>query len=215
MDLANSTHDLDFFLNGVVQASTNIRDESLRLKAENERLENLLSEAIPVSVTPALAVVPDRDFHRPELQGLSLLREERGAMKAAIGALLRQSGVCGSWNTRNITEFSPLQALPAADNQRLAIVTFTSLPNEILQHICNLATSEPTYQFDSSIQPGVHSPWLQLLRTKKAFPLICRASFWPGMSVLYGDIVLRRMGQVSALADTLRTPTSGPALRVS
>ena len=47
---------------------------------------------------------------------------------------------------------------------------------------------------------------------KRAFPLICRASVWPGMSVLYSDIVLRRMGQVSALAATLRTPDVGPRL---
>ena len=41
--------DIDFWLNGAVRATTHIRDENLRLAAENERLEKLLSEVIPVS----------------------------------------------------------------------------------------------------------------------------------------------------------------------
>ena len=60
---------------------------------------------------------------------------------------------------------------------------------------------------------GAHNPWLQLLRTKKGFPLICRATFWPSMVALYSNIVLRRMGQVSALAERLRAPDVGPRLR--
>ncbi len=48
MDPANCAHDLDFLLNGVVLATNNIRHENLRLKAENERLEKLLSESMPV-----------------------------------------------------------------------------------------------------------------------------------------------------------------------
>ncbi len=50
------------------------------------------------------------------------------------------------------------------------------------------------------------------MRTKKGFPYICRASFWLGMAVLYNDVVLRRMGQVSALAETLCAPDIGPRL---
>ncbi|KAI1789955.1 hypothetical protein LXA43DRAFT_947810 [Ganoderma leucocontextum] len=100
--------------------------------------------------------------------------------------------------------------LPANDQR---MVTFAMLPYEILQQIFNFVAAEPTYQFDPSIQrPGAHSPWLQLVRTRKALPLICRKSFWPGMSVLYRDIVFRRMGQVSALAETLRTSDIGPRL---
>ncbi|KAI1789927.1 hypothetical protein LXA43DRAFT_535766 [Ganoderma leucocontextum] len=165
MDPGNSTHDLDFFLNGVVRTAIDVRDENLRLKAENERLERVLSEIIPE---------------------LELLRKERGAFKAAVRVLVLQSGV-----------------LPPYISQKPA--TFTTLPYEVLQPIFTFAAAEPTYQFDPSIQPGSYGPWLQLMRMKKGFPLICRASFWPGMSVLYSDIVLRRMGQVSALAETLRT----------
>ncbi|KAM5541231.1 hypothetical protein V8D89_005160, partial [Ganoderma adspersum] len=169
-------HDLDFFLNGVVQTTADLRDNNPRLKSENERLEGQLSEIMPE---------------------LKQLRKERVILKAEIGALLRQNG-----------------ALPAyVGNQRQRPATFETFPHEILQNIFNLATStEPTCQFDPSIQPGAHNPWLELLRMKKAFPLICRGSVWPGMSVLYSDIVLRRMGQVSALAAILRTPDVGARL---
>ena len=42
-------HDLDFLLNGVVRATADIREENLRLRTENERLEKMLSELMPVS----------------------------------------------------------------------------------------------------------------------------------------------------------------------
>ncbi|PIL34825.1 hypothetical protein GSI_02612 [Ganoderma sinense ZZ0214-1] len=177
MDPGNTTHDLSFFLDGVVRTTTDLRDDNLRLKSKNEHLEGQLSEVMPE---------------------LEKLRKERAALKAAIGALLRQNGV-----------------LPAHGDDRhwRTPATFATLPHEILQHIFNLAVStEPTYQFDPSIGPGAHNPWFDLVRMKKAFPLICRASVWPGMAVLFSDIVLRRMGQVSALAETLRIPDVGPRL---
>ena len=43
------THDLDFLLNGVVRATADIREDNLRLRTENERLEKMLSELMPVS----------------------------------------------------------------------------------------------------------------------------------------------------------------------
>ena len=52
----NATHDLDFFLNGVVQTTADLRDDNLRLKSENERLEGRLSEIMPVSGRPAAAL---------------------------------------------------------------------------------------------------------------------------------------------------------------
>ncbi|PIL34835.1 hypothetical protein GSI_02622 [Ganoderma sinense ZZ0214-1] len=177
MDAGSTAHDLNFFLDGVVRTTTDLRDDNLRLKSKNEHLEAQLSEVMPE---------------------LEKLRKERAALKAAIGALLRQNGV-----------------LPAhADDRHWRTPpAFATLPHEILQHIFNLAVStEPTYQFDPSIGPGAHNPWFDVVRMKKAFPLICRASVWPGMSVLYSDIVLRRMGQVSALAETLRIPDVGPRL---
>ncbi len=49
MEPGNRTHDLDFLLNGVVRATADIRDDNIRLKTENVRLENLLSAMTPVS----------------------------------------------------------------------------------------------------------------------------------------------------------------------
>ncbi|PIL34823.1 hypothetical protein GSI_02610 [Ganoderma sinense ZZ0214-1] len=176
MDPEKATHELDFFLNGVVRTTADLREENCRLKAQSERLEKRLSEIMPQ---------------------LELLRKERVALKGAIGVLLRQSG-----------------ALPGyADDEHRQPETFATLPYEILQHIFSLAIhAEPAYQFDPSVRPGAHNPWFELVRMKKAFPLICRASLWPGMLMLYSDVVLRRMGQVSAFAETLRIPDVGPRL---
>ena len=46
---ATCSHDLDFLLNGVVRATADIREDNLRLRTENERLEKMLSELMPVS----------------------------------------------------------------------------------------------------------------------------------------------------------------------
>ena len=91
--------------------------------------------------------------------------------------------------------------------------TFPSLPYETLELVLDYAVAgEPTHALDPSILPGACNPWFRIIRTKKALPLICRASFWPGMTVLYRDIVFRRMGQVPALAETLRAADIGPRL---
>ncbi|PIL34826.1 hypothetical protein GSI_02613 [Ganoderma sinense ZZ0214-1] len=172
---AYSTDDVDFWLNGAVRATTNLRDENLRLAAENDRLEKLLSKVIPE---------------------LNMLREERLALKGAVRVLMFQSGT-----------------LPASQDKKP--VTFITLPEEVLQPIFAFAAAElePTDQFDPFIfSSGAHHPWLRLLRTKKGFPLICRATFWPGTTALYSEIALRRMGQVVALADTLRSADIGPRL---
>ncbi|KAM5541177.1 hypothetical protein V8D89_005106 [Ganoderma adspersum] len=174
MDPGTCTHDLDFLLNGVVRATADIREENLRLRTDNERLEKTLSELMPE---------------------LEQLRKERVALKAALRALVLQNGI-----------------LPHPESSSRKQATFATLPSEILEAILNYAATESTYQFDPSIQGGSYAPWLQLIRTKRGFPLICRAAFWPGMAVLYSDIVLRRMGQVCALADTLRQADIGPRL---
>ena len=70
----------------------------------------------------------------------------------------------------------------------------------------------PHHCYDPSPTQGSNSPWLRLLRMKKDLSHICKATYWPGMRVLYGDIVLRRMGQISALARTLRSPEIGNAI---
>ncbi|KAI1781824.1 hypothetical protein LXA43DRAFT_907603, partial [Ganoderma leucocontextum] len=86
-----------------------------------------------------------------------------------------------------------------------------TLPLELLFRIFK-ETMVPPYQFDPSITSGALNPWLSEIRNRKALPLICRASFWPGMDVLYSDVVLRRMGQIGALAQTLRSRDVGTTL---
>ena len=52
---------------------------------------------------------------------------------------------------------------------------------------------------------GPSNPWPSVLATRVALPLICRALYWEGMSILYSDIILRQMCQIFALAYTLRS----------
>ncbi|KAI0712827.1 hypothetical protein C8T65DRAFT_174150 [Cerioporus squamosus] len=76
------------------------------------------------------------------------------------------------------------------------------LPHELLLHIFR-ETVPPTYQHDPSVTQGSRNPWLAALRTRKALVLTCKTFFGPATEVLYEDIVIRRMGQVPALARTL------------
>ena len=77
-----------------------------------------------------------------------------------------------------------------------------SLPNELLLTIFRW-TQPPTYQHDPSIVLGPRNPWLASLRTRKALVLTCKSFYGPASEVLYEDVVLRRMGQIPALARTL------------
>lgn len=80
----------------------------------------------------------------------------------------------------------------------------TSLPYELLLQIF-LDTVPRLHEYDPSVSQGFRSSWLsKSLRTKKALPLVCRAWHAPATDILYSDIVLRRMGQVPALAEALR-----------
>lgn len=81
--------------------------------------------------------------------------------------------------------------------------TLLSLPMEIISSIF-CATVPNQHQYDPSVRQGALNPWLKELRMKKTLPLLCKAIYWPGIDVLYGDITLRRMGQIPALARTLR-----------
>ncbi|RPD58026.1 hypothetical protein L226DRAFT_467302 [Lentinus tigrinus ALCF2SS1-7] len=85
-------------------------------------------------------------------------------------------------------------------------LTLAALPAELVLNIFK-ATVGPLHERDSSIVHGRHNPWLCELRTKLALPLVCRATLTTGMCVLYEDVVIRRMGQIPALARTLRSPT--------
>ncbi|KAI0757939.1 hypothetical protein C8Q74DRAFT_289204 [Fomes fomentarius] len=76
------------------------------------------------------------------------------------------------------------------------------LPHEILLSIFRL-TQPHIHQYNTSVILGPRNPWLIQLRTKKALVLVCKAWSAPATVVLYDNIVLRRMGQISALANTL------------
>ena len=80
--------------------------------------------------------------------------------------------------------------------------SLSRLPHELLLHIFR-ATVPPLYQHDPSVITGPRNPWLAALRTRKALVLTCKAFFGPATEVLYEDIVIRRMGQIPALARTL------------
>ncbi|RPD81471.1 hypothetical protein L226DRAFT_608695 [Lentinus tigrinus ALCF2SS1-7] len=77
---------------------------------------------------------------------------------------------------------------------------YMALPPEILLSIFRFTQPDP----------HMHSPsftrntWLNGLRTKKALTLVCEAWSAPATTVLYEEIVFRRVGQIPALADTLR-----------
>ncbi|KAH9888534.1 hypothetical protein C8Q73DRAFT_710561 [Cubamyces lactineus] len=76
------------------------------------------------------------------------------------------------------------------------------MPVELLLFIFEL-TQDGLYQHDPSIIQGPRSPWMIALRTRKALAFTCKAFAGPATELLYGDIVLRRMGQIPALARTL------------
>ncbi|TFK83831.1 hypothetical protein K466DRAFT_655033 [Polyporus arcularius HHB13444] len=80
----------------------------------------------------------------------------------------------------------------------------SSIPDEILLHIFR-STQPQHHGCDPSIVPGPRSRWLEGLRMKKSLVLVCRGWACPATELLYADIVLRRMGQITALAHTLRT----------
>ncbi|THG93343.1 hypothetical protein EW026_g7868 [Hermanssonia centrifuga] len=56
-----------------------------------------------------------------------------------------------------------------------------------------------------SLSFGPEAPWARALRTKKALTLVCK--FWQGHALpyLYSDIVIRHVGQLPALARTIRS----------
>ncbi|RDX43003.1 hypothetical protein OH76DRAFT_1410538 [Lentinus brumalis] len=89
--------------------------------------------------------------------------------------------------------------------------SFADLPVELTRRIFK-EILPPHYQYDPSITEGSNNPWLRALRLKKTLPLLCKAIYWPGMEILYEDIVIRRMGQISALAQTLRSDDLGQKL---
>ncbi|TBU62017.1 hypothetical protein BD310DRAFT_974602 [Dichomitus squalens] len=90
----------------------------------------------------------------------------------------------------------------------------TSFPPEVLLRIFR-ATVPPWHECDPSVMRP-WNPWLDELRFRKNLVLVCKAFAGPATAVLYEDIVLRRMGQIPALASTLSSGTGralGPLIR--
>ncbi|KAI1792044.1 hypothetical protein LXA43DRAFT_372545 [Ganoderma leucocontextum] len=77
------------------------------------------------------------------------------------------------------------------------------LPQEVLLTIFRF-TEPPSHLYLPDIRIGPRNPWLISLRAKTALVLVCKAWAAPATECLYSHIVLRRMGQISALAHTFR-----------
>ncbi|KAI0652242.1 hypothetical protein C8Q79DRAFT_84836 [Trametes meyenii] len=84
-----------------------------------------------------------------------------------------------------------------------------SPPHELLLHILR-QTRSPRFQNDPSVIQGPRSIWITELRASKNFVLVCKGWHDTATELLYEDIVLRRMGQISALARTLVMDLNGP-----
>ncbi|RDX47802.1 hypothetical protein OH76DRAFT_717380 [Lentinus brumalis] len=83
-----------------------------------------------------------------------------------------------------------------------------SLPYEIYDPIFRM-TQPLSHEYSPSVALGPRNPWMVGLRTKKALTLVCKAWSGPATAFLYEDVVIRRMGQICALADTLLHSGSG------
>ena len=68
-----------------------------------------------------------------------------------------------------------------------------------------MASHVPHHTHDPSIIQGSLNSWLRSLRFKKGLSSICKATYWPAMRILYNQLVIRRMDQILALSNTLRT----------
>ncbi|KAI0712591.1 hypothetical protein C8Q76DRAFT_576083, partial [Earliella scabrosa] len=57
---------------------------------------------------------------------------------------------------------------------------------------------------DYSVSAGPRSPWVVSQNTRMAAVLVCRSWYGPASEALYHEVVFRRVGQICALARTLR-----------
>ncbi len=71
------------------------------------------------------------------------------------------------------------------------------------------STPSRKYSLDPRLGLGPRSPWMETMRTRKALALVCKSWHGAAIEVLYEDIVIRRMGQIVALARTLRSDKVG------
>ncbi|KAI0366620.1 hypothetical protein BV20DRAFT_1025887 [Pilatotrama ljubarskyi] len=140
------------------------------------------------------------------------LREGNAALKQANTALGQASvafqlaaslgnGICPS---EHECATDPSRSHIAIQTTEDVIGHIGNLPQELLLRIF-LATIPPDENYDLSVSAGPRTPWLVSVSTRAALPLVCKAWYGPASEALYLDIALRRMGQISALARTLRS----------
>ncbi|TFK44320.1 hypothetical protein BDQ12DRAFT_672776 [Crucibulum laeve] len=61
----------------------------------------------------------------------------------------------------------------------------------------------PSFLLDSSTSPGPQSSWCKTLRQKKAIVRVCKLWYKTGISFLYEDVCIRRVGHASIFLRTL------------
>ncbi|KAI0647717.1 hypothetical protein C8Q79DRAFT_1008132 [Trametes meyenii] len=132
------------------------------------------------------------------------LKEGNSALKDANSAL--KDLVCSLQNERLLllpqqSERSFRDAMIQTYHDDTCI---TRLPQELLLRIF-LATIPDDYVHDPSISSGPRNTWAVSVSTRRALSLVCKAWYGVATEALYADIVFRRMGQISALARTLRS----------
>lgn len=68
-----------------------------------------------------------------------------------------------------------------------------------------MATIPSDDDYDLSVRAGPRTAWTLSVSTRKALTSVCKAWYGAASEALYADIALRRMGQINALARTLRS----------
>lgn len=102
-------------------------------------------------------------------------------------------------------QLSPINqrsSMSCQEIQHVPRASATKLPTEILLLILRHNMS-PLHELDISLSQGPRSLWLAESRTRKAHCLVCKSWSNPATRALYEQIVIRRMGQIPALAQTL------------
>ena len=79
------------------------------------------------------------------------------------------------------------------------------IPNEILSIIFRLALP-PSFLLDSALYKGPESPWCLSMKTKRDCVAVCKRWAHIGVPILYEEVVLRRMTQLSSLLRTVSLP---------
>lgn len=80
--------------------------------------------------------------------------------------------------------------------------TLPELPADVVYLILQETVAMPS-QLNSNINQGPNSLWMRELRFRKSLTLVCRRWWDPAARLLYRYIVLRRPGQIPALAQML------------